>query len=333
MASAPPKRHHYVPQVFLRPWANEHARTAWRRRGWDTHKVSGIGNVALETGFHGSGDEATARESFFSAMEGEWPDLRRSLIDSRAQISPSRTRVAQFIAYLKLRTREERARAQFHETATAAIDVRPVTTEAMADFLRRRWGVDDPSEAEARCARDLVNHYIYLSDRAPASPPLDPATISQFVDALTDRILGLDWRIEHSSSAPLLTSDTPVVLWRPRSDRDSFMGYGWDDAREIWLPLDPQHLLVLAPKSGKRGLWSVGNRRIHSVNGEIASRCFEFVIGHPCDSLYLDSLPLKQRRPALRFNIRKAYRADAAGEPQRTEEILHAWVPPHDGVP
>lgn len=327
-----PKRHHFVPKVYLKAWADQNNMVGLRRRQGTRHSLTNIGNVALVKGFHGSGQEASDREAFFNEMEGRWPSLRAWLLIGKLSSSTERREVARFLAYQRLRTREERTRAEFHETALKFLSERPITAEAMQIFLVEQWGLKDPSPAEVQGACDYLEIFRYSLEEEGQNLKIDSISMPGHADTYINIIDSYSWRVERMPSLSLFTSDSPVVYWRPRTPQDHIEGIGLDNAREIWFPIDPQHLLVLTKTSGKSGIWSVSKQRLQLINLEIAARSFEAVIASTACGAELDSLFFRANKPALRFNIGPRIGVAADGTEHPMGEILHTWVPAYDDV-
>jgi hypothetical protein len=64
-------------------------------------------------------------------------------------------------------------------------------------------------------------------------------------EALSPRLNARSWCIEHDRKGRLVTSDSPLVLWRSPSPRDAYEGFGIEDADEIRFPLDPHKQLII----------------------------------------------------------------------------------------
>lgn len=77
-----PEYAHYVPQTYLRAWADSSGQVGVRRRRQRSAFLASVANVGVEAHLYGSGAAATWRESNFSVLEGAWPQLRRELTAS-----------------------------------------------------------------------------------------------------------------------------------------------------------------------------------------------------------------------------------------------------------
>ena len=143
----------------------------------------------------------------------------------------------------------------------------------------------------------------------------------------------MHWTVERCRRAMLLTSDRPVMNWRPPSTRDQFEGIGIETAQEVRLPITPTELLVMRHVGGHADLVSVEPRRFEDVNRDIAAQCHEFVVARPHRARQLESLPLAKHRPVLRFHVGPGYRQRADGSLEAMGDIVHTWLPTrHSGT-
>jgi Protein of unknown function (DUF4238) len=103
---ASPKRHHFVPETYLRAWCNGDGQVAVRRRDQARTFVAKPVNVGVEARLYGTGLEALWREKNFQLFEDEWPRLRAGLIQHGHLHGNDRQLVCMFMALQIARTRE-----------------------------------------------------------------------------------------------------------------------------------------------------------------------------------------------------------------------------------
>ncbi len=104
------------------------------------------------------------------------------------------------------------------------------------------------------------------------------------------------WRLEVSRKPNFLTSDAPLVVWRPHTASDAFSEFGLKLSR-------------------------VGN-----CNQDIADSCQHVVVGHPDRHAALDKVELRKQSPALRFNVGPSIRENPDGNHEPMGDILHTWT-------
>jgi hypothetical protein len=132
--SSAPKRHHYVPECYLKAWAINNE-IAVRRRDAKRPFVTGPSVVATEIGLYGDGVIASAREKMFGRLEEDWPRLREKVITSESLSSDERHQVSLFMALQIVRTREHLAQQEFVTAIAKFSDERPLSRDTVRRFL------------------------------------------------------------------------------------------------------------------------------------------------------------------------------------------------------
>jgi hypothetical protein len=327
-----PKRHHFVPQVYLLAWADERERLAVRRRRSKAPFITGVNNIALENGLYGKGAEAVRRESSFSASEGQWPGLRAEIITTACRARELRERVAAHLTTQRLRTRQQLVQEGFLDSVAAYIETQYVSSATMLSFLKERWGVPSPTEQEIQGACDFFNGAVNMNGGTANFDKPASMDNAEHTERIKEGLLLRHWQVRRAHSPVLITSDAPVVLWSPRTENDHFRGLGLMDADEIWFPIDPRHLLVMSRTSGGRGFADVPARSLEKANVEIAARSFEAVFTSPAQEAQLMKLRMAHNMPAMRFNTAPLYEKAWDGSDLYKGEMIHTWIQPHDEV-
>lgn len=289
-------------------------------------------NAGLEGGLYGKGQVAVDREQRFSALEGVWPELHDELLATGARTKEIRERVAGFLSMQRLRTREQRAQEDFLDRVAAVIDGPSANASAMRKFLTEHWGNSDPSSNEVQAACDFYNATTNMFGDGASYEKVMSFDDQAHRDAVEAALLDRHWFVRHAAKPVLITSDVPVVLWSPRSERDHYRGLGLQTASEIWFPLDPQNLLVMSKDAGRRGTFEVPTRKLDLVSREIASRSFEEVYASPGQKEQLAGLRLAASKPAMRFNTGPMFETRPDGEEIYKGEILQTWIQSYDDV-
>lgn len=150
----------------------------------------------------------------------------------------------------------------------------------MIEYLTRKHLGHPPRADEAQGAWDF-----YHGTRAMNGgddPTYDEAvtvTLSS-VQVCIPQYRARHWRLETSRKPIFLTSDAPLVLWRPETPSDAYQGFGLEGAHEIRFPVSPTAQLVLVPGQGTSAE-EVKLSRVISCNQDLADSCEQVVIGHP----------------------------------------------------
>lgn len=267
------KRPHFVPVAYLLAWADERRQVAVRRRGTRSPITPNVTNVAVEAGVYGDGEHAQLREHAFGDLEQVWAELREALTSEGGLVGRGdRERISVFMALQFVRTAEQGAQFRFLRDFDAFSPDRPVDREAMRAFLRQHHLRFDPSEAELEAAWSLAAYQ--LNDADPPSRDEELGVLHDIaIKQIAPRFENYSWAVEHCSRPMLMTSDRPVMAWRPPSRKDAYEGIGLDGAVEIRFPITPTHLLVMQRHGSQYGIRQVQSKRFQRVNSGIASQC------------------------------------------------------------
>lgn len=328
-----PKRHHFVPKMYLDRFTRDDVVVVRRRDAGGRTYGSGTVNVAVESGFYdlptAAGGVSKEVEDWLGGIEGDAADAFRS-IDAAMEAPPlgadEREVLAFYLGLQLSRTPEQRERLSVPTACAAFLDGRTLTLELMAEFLKVQHLGFAPSERETQAAFDLVGSLL---------PDIDQFTQDKVLTLMVTTaqqaapILGsMCWTIEHDRKARFITSDTPLVLWRTPSPRDRFEGFGLQNCEEIRFPLDPTKQLVLTHKVGRPPSARVSPKRAADCNQDLALACHHIIIGSPSEKVRMIALDLPPKRPVQRFDSGPELRQDDQGRWVETgQEILHMWVP------
>lgn len=328
-----PKRsraHHYVPQTYLREWA-ESGRIAVRRRGADRAFVASTARVAQETDLYtvdtdsGPSDRV---EKDLASLEGHIPDALRAIRQFKVPRRGTERRelCARLLALQFVRTPDRMEMRTFpNDALQAASGVRPIPKEVIKSLLEEHGGYQ-PSESEIQGVWDYANYIVNQEQQLSRAQYLD--TMFGTVPALARRLMNMSWCVEQTKGQRFITSDQPLTLWVRRPT--AMLGVGIDSAEEIRFPTSPHHLLVLRHK-GPETAKVVPKARVAAVNKHAASTCRHMVMGRTSDLSQLESLPLRDKRPMWKINEGPLFRPDVRGGGDQYEgQVMHFYRPYDD---
>jgi hypothetical protein len=326
------RAHHYVPQVYLREWA-EDGRVAVRRRGADHSFVASTSRVAQETDLYTIDTEdgpSDAVEKEISRFEAQLPDMLKTLVGGRMpkRSSADKLRYATLLALQFIRTPDRVEMWTFpNDALTVANGERPVSREVIKTLLEDRAGYA-PQPSEIQGAWEFVNYVVMNDEQITRNEYLE----LQFagMSRVSEYLVKLNWSMEISRVAPFVVSDQPLSLWvrKPKA----FEGVGLEGAGEIRFPLSPHHLLVLRPHGPEQSVFAT-RARVQQVNQHASATCRHMVITLPAEAEDLDRLVLRPKRPLMKFNEGPLYVEESDGSERAKGEVLHLYRPYDDRDP
>jgi Protein of unknown function (DUF4238) len=326
------KRHHYVPETYLRSWSDENDRVAMRRRGSKEVVRPTTKNVAVESDLYtiyGSGGEP---DDFLEKALGDMVDGPASDMLSRLgekyppKASNDRRALSSFLAIQLVRTPDHISQVLFASLFAEYAGTDRISLGVMRSYMTDVHLGYPPSDREAQAATDFVNGalnmYGTLPTRYDALTILFRVAVEQLAPVLHDKA----WSIEIDPEGRFITSDLPVTKYWDPAKRRRYEGVGIANADEIRFPIDPQHLLVMRPRYPEYRI-IVPDGRVSAVNQQIAARCYRMIIAQPDLADSLMQLRLRDRSAALRFDIGPLIREDADGQLiQDGREVIHQYV-------
>lgn len=322
------KRHHYVPRSYLERFAQGDQVFVRRRDG--TTFTTNCTNVAVESGFYDiefGGGKSKEVEATLGNVEGATADVFR-MIDKTGESPPpgaeEREVLAVYLALQMTRTPEQRERTLFPERLARFLDGRELTRDLIATYLADHHLKFMPTGNEIDAALDFAS--VVLQNRSILTPEFSMHMMLRSVTDLAPKLAQFEWCVEHDRKQRLITSDTPLVLWRPPTYRDEMEGFGIDTAEEIRFALDPNKQLVLT-RTPRTPSARVSPQRSAAANEDTAAACHHFVVAHPSQRARVEQLELPAHRPTLRFNSGPLLRRLPDGRTVEDGEVLHVWVP------
>jgi hypothetical protein len=327
------KRHHYVPQSYLKSWSDSNGRVAIRRRGAADIIRTGTKNAAVEGdlytiyGSDGAPDDLL-EQALGDMVDGPASDLLTRLGEQRCPPKRSRDRwdLSRFLAIQLVRTPDHISQLLFASLVVEYAGGRPISENVVRAYLADVHLGYPPKDREVRAAASFVNGALNMVGTLPtkhdALTMLFRIAVEQLAPVLRDKA----WSIETDPKRRFITTDLPVSkYWNP-AKRRRYEGVGIANADEIRFPVDPQHLLVMRPRYPAHRI-VVPDDRIAEVNHQVATRCYRMIIAHPDQGESLTWLRLRERSAALRFDIGPLLREGSEGwQVQDDQEIVHQYV-------
>lgn len=321
------KRPHYVPECYLRAWADSNDQVAIRRRNSTKVPTPNVVNVAVEAGIYGRDEPAQLREKVFGGFEERWPDLRSLLLAQGGTVTGKvRSAISLFAALQLIRTREHMTQVEFLSDFGKFSGRRPVERDDIRAYLKQRHLRSAPSDREVEAAWTLA--YVAFNYGGPLTKDETMRMLFDIaIRELAPRLDRYSWVVEHCRKPILFTSDRPVMFWRRPSPSDSYEGIGLETADEIRMPLTPSDLLVVRHSGVDMPVQQVQPRRFERVNADLVPQCHEFVVATPGRVGALALLTLAKHRPVMRFDIGPGLRELPDGRQEPMGDVVHTWGP------
>ena len=319
MTSANPRKHHYVPRFLIERFANEHGKVnAYDRITRRTQQKQNPKRVLVVNDFYRAHtkpkkDEQTI-ERLFSDGEAKWAPLIRSVVKNGVVNQEQILDLAEFLAIQALRTPQRRH-----------------TLRAISGHLRTGMAIND-LHAQQAAGELSVEEQDFIADanagKVRLSEPDSNLLAMQFA-RLPELVEGLatGWRyvivsIDHPG---FVLTDDPIARlgdWDGSISSD----VGGFDAKEIWMPLDPWHALVLTRDFTQlRHIWGLQRDHVRKINQRLVLESSRWTIYHPgTDPLRKIYIPTEPPKLFL-----DEFTVSGLGK-ERGESILHfGRVKPH----
>jgi hypothetical protein len=277
-----PVRHHYVPQFYLRHFANEREqiKVIDRAPPQKTYKCP-VRDVASERFFYRLETEVGASlelESTLSQIEGEARGaLERLISDPFPPSGEDRELIGFFVGLQWLRGRDQRDTYNNLVDQLSKLVLLNQPRHVLRGNLRSALG-REPTDAEVdQLLKRFSNYKVTPHQNESIQQTLKMAP------GLGRIASGRTWQLLRFAEPCLITSDSPVVTWtnpKHRSGPYSQNGFGMCD--EIRFPIDMRHALILAAEAPAGEIVREGSsEQAKALNYSVAVNGYRRVFHHP----------------------------------------------------
>lgn len=220
-----PKRHHYVPNWYLRRFADKKRRVrVYSRVTGKTHLANTI-NAAVQSGFYAlpaeDGGIDLSAEKMLAELEGTAKAALERVVSGSFPPSPEdRAVLSLFIANLMVRTPE------FRDSNLAMI-------ESLRDDL-----------ASAGVGPGQITEVFERSGIAAPTVRESVEWMFGVTGSIAPYLHARSWVLGRTPNRGVITSDHPVVVYKQQK-RTAFRGAGVANADQVHFPIDPSTVLLL----------------------------------------------------------------------------------------
>lgn len=240
------KLHHFVPQAYLRGFANEQERLT--AVPLDTARqpfTTSVKNVAAQTHFHTVPDapEPDGFEKLLSELEGAVVELFRRMDSGEFPLPPEdRMTLSYYIALQAVRGPDTRATMERLQAKMVRVEVGAGGRGNVKSWIRRQWGID---------ATDDFAQRVWDEATQPGGPPITIATAhhlkyaAETAESLAKYLVTRPWALVRFDRRSLFTCDAPVSLVQHQDD-DGQLGVGFATAWGITFPVSRKLGLLMS---------------------------------------------------------------------------------------
>lgn len=309
------KLHHYVPQGYLRGFANEKGQV--RVIPLDRSRkpfVSSVKNVAAQTHFHTIEEleEPDAFETALSEVEGKASRIIKAFEKKTFPRSEDdRWDLSYYMALQSVRGPDTRKTTEHLNAKLIRLEIGAAGRSNVGPWIKRNFGFDPSPEQEDR---------VWAEATQPDGPPISFSNrdhiqyMLDMAEELTPYFACRQWSLVRFERRALFTSDAPVSLIRDPED-GGWGGVGYMTAQAITFPLTRElGLLMNSPiwmleghkpddsrvqdiraallRGEADGIQAGTTAREKLFNGHSAHSAREYIFCHPEDTKYVpEDLP------------------------------------------
>jgi hypothetical protein len=314
LAQGDPRRHHFIPQFFLRRFANDADQLVVEALDGSPSRLTHVTNVAVVSDLYATRDDELGETVAVERILGEMDAAAAKAIPRLAAgvlfppMEPDRSNLALWFAMLSIRDPHTRRVMEALSDHGRKLDFSlAADPNVAAAGLRERLG-REPTEAEIAAVVDAATHVNELDEMIPEQ--------THFVGAMLDcglmaypYFLKRRYLVVRFPEKGLVLSDRPMVLSQYPRNRVPGVGVGVINADEILQPLDRQTLLLLHKQLDLPDAFArhPGEITIDEVNQAVVSNAAHEIFHHPDDRDRLTGLQRPSpNRPLLEVSGRLA---------------------------
>lgn len=275
-----PRRHHLLPQFYLRSFADNKGRVRVVERASGNEFTSGTANVFVERDYYtvssvDTEDDHRLIEGLYAKVEGIIAPIFEQLRDGDFPLDgPRRSEFASFMALQVSRGRMFRdfmARAADHLGRTM-LRMAADAPEGYWEAKRAEWEASPNGPEPPHALSDKDRRMLREGRAFDITPSREHIIEMSFapVEEMTLVLMAMTWRLVVFPEPWLFSSEQPLSYWRKPSPMDRMYGIGPATADEVRLPISPRSALVLTPPEPGRKLFDRSEHE-HAYDGTLAA--------------------------------------------------------------
>lgn len=284
-----PKRHHYLPQFYLKGFSVAGQLRVYDREKGEIRK-QGPKTVAVEKGFYavrGPGGELDYAEveKRLGVVESQAAPAIRKLDDEGGELALNeRYALAMFVALLKYRTtafeRQSSELSEMFSDPEAAKEMLAPSVEGVRVLLERAGYEDAGPSGMAQMVYETIREH------GVEYRPNPNARLEQMLQGAyevgTQLVQGALTVARAPEGCGFITSDDPYAVVARAGARDPHAGEGAEiipPGYEGWIPLSGRSLLIAGHEELSGRYIRFDEAEVQAANVQIAAQCERFFIG------------------------------------------------------
>ncbi len=277
-------RHHTVPRFYIDNWADvDHNVLVIEKPGGRRYPARSK-NISAETDFYTyidfDGNPAGHLEQALGYMEAEAAGaisrITHPVFGTFPPPPDDRHAIATLMAFQKVRGKRRRKEIEQHTDFIMKVQVSGLDREGIRQLLIDRIG--EATEERIAEMEDMVANledYAFVPDPNEHLRMLGPLSFGIFT-----RLMRRHWYLAEFATPALITCDEPVMLYK--HNVSPYRGYGLLDADEVWFPLTPRLLLILAREpSPLPAKFAAPPEFAELVNHFVMHHAYQLIFAHP----------------------------------------------------
>jgi Protein of unknown function (DUF4238) len=279
-----PKLHHYVPQMYLRRFADDAERLITVDLATNSRFPQSVGDAAAQNYFYAvdndEGGRSMAVEQALSELESAAAaNIDRLLAGDFPPAADTREAIAAFLGLQWTRTPRARDGTDRITDSGARLLTHAQGPAGFAEALRRA-GEDVTDEEAAELWQELVSGTAF---RVTATQDTHIRLMLEAGDAVATLFANLPWQLVRFERRGLLTCDHPIGLWHHDEKRRRF-GIGPATAEEIWVPLERRTALLVSTQWDDGELLAPSARLARRINQIVVVGARRWLYHDPADA-------------------------------------------------
>ncbi|MEV4351703.1 DUF4238 domain-containing protein [Actinoplanes sp. NPDC049596] len=276
-------RHHTVPRFYLEYWADAAGRIDVVEkpggRRYTTVPKTASAEVDFYTFIDTDGQPAGHLEQMLGAVEASGSAAIGRIVNPLlGQFPPppdDREAIATLLAFQFVRGKRRRREIEATTDLYMKVQYSGLSREGVQAFLEDRVG--EPTAEQVAEMQEMVENlgeYEFVPN-----PNEHLRMMGRLAENIYPRLMRRHWYLGVFDAPVLVTCDEPVMLYKD----NPVHGFGLADADEVWFPLNPSMVLILArePTPGVPARFAADARTAEAVNTLAAHSAYQNMFLRP----------------------------------------------------